>query len=61
MTGAFDYREMALDCLRQADVTDDPVAKKTLLGVAKLYNQTALAIEAARAAPVQTEMPSPPR
>ncbi len=49
----FNYREMALDCIRQADASDDPVIQKTLLGVAKLYNQTALAMEAALASPIQ--------
>jgi hypothetical protein len=53
MTDKLDYREMALDCIREADATDDPVIKKTLLGVAKLYNQTALAMEVAQAATLQ--------
>jgi hypothetical protein len=53
MTGTFNYREMARDCIRQAETTDDPVIKNTLLGVAKLYNQTALAIDAALAASIQ--------
>ncbi|HYJ85148.1 MAG TPA: hypothetical protein VEW46_03770 [Pyrinomonadaceae bacterium] len=39
--------------MRQAETTDDPAVKKTLLGVAKLYNQTALAMEAAQAAPLK--------
>ena len=39
--GEVDYRDMALNCIRDADATDDPVLKKTLLGVANLYNQTA--------------------
>lgn len=45
MTSAIDYREMALECMREADAAKDPDRKKTLLGIAKLYNQTALNLE----------------
>ena len=58
MTGEVDYRDMALNCIRDADATDDPVLKKTLLGVANLYNQTAQAIERAKAMPRQATTPA---
>ena len=52
MQSASDYRAMAMECIREADESDDAGRKKALLGVAKLYNQTALAMEAAETAPV---------
>ena len=59
MTGGdVDYRDMALNCIRDADATDDPVLKKTLLGVANLYNQTARAIEVAKATPRRATAPA---
>ena len=45
MTSAIDYLEMARECLREAAETQDEARKKTLLGMAKLYNQTALNLD----------------
>jgi hypothetical protein len=42
---AFDYREMAHECLQEADRTRDAARKKVLLQIAKLYTRTALAME----------------
>ena len=56
--GEVDYRDMALSCIRDADATDDPVLRKTLLGVANLYNQAARAIEVTKAAPLQATAPA---
>ena len=44
MTSAFDYREMARECLAEADATDDPVRRQALQDIAKLYIQTAMDI-----------------
>jgi hypothetical protein len=52
MSLAFDYREMARECISEADVSTDPDRRKHLLEVAKLYNQTALAMDAAEVAPL---------
>ena len=52
MQAAIDYRAMARQCIREAEEIKDLDRKKTLLGIAKLYNQTALAQEAAEAAPI---------
>ena len=57
MTGAVDYREMARDCIREADGTKNPERKQALLGIAKLYNQTALAMEAAQTGPLPPHLP----
>ena len=51
MTLAFNYREMARECIAEAEGCNDLDRKKHLLEVAKLYNQTALAMEA-EAAPI---------
>ena len=51
MQTIFDYREMAREYLAQAEACDDPRRKETLLGIADLYNRTALAMQAANAAP----------
>jgi len=53
MVSATDYREMAREYIREADATKDQDRKSALLGIAKLYNQTALAMEAAQAKPLQ--------
>jgi hypothetical protein len=42
---AFDYREMAHECLQEADRTRDADRKKVLLQIAKLYTQTALTMQ----------------
>ena len=56
MSSAFDYRELARECVAEAHSCRDPDRKKALLDIAKLYNETALAMEAADAAPiVETE------
>ncbi len=38
----FDYREMARECVREATETSDINRKKTLIGMARMYNQTAI-------------------
>jgi hypothetical protein len=38
---------MALECLKEAEASDDGARKKSLIGIARLYNETALAMEAA--------------
>jgi hypothetical protein len=53
MTLAFNYREMARECIAEAEGCNDLDRKKHLLEIARLYNQTALAMEAAEAAPIQ--------
>ena len=45
MTAAFDYREMARECLREADATKDPDRRQALQDIAKLYIQTAIALD----------------
>lgn len=40
-----EYIRLAFECVREADATDDAERKKTLLDMAKLYNQTALRME----------------
>jgi hypothetical protein len=45
MASAFDYREMARECMREADQTPDADRKKVLLQMAKLYSHTALTME----------------
>jgi len=52
MSLAFDYREMARECVAEAHSSRDPDRKKALLDIAKLYNETALAMEAAEATPI---------
>ena len=44
MPSAFDYREMALECLKEAAATKDDRRKRTLTDLAKLYTQTAINI-----------------
>ncbi|HZO48277.1 MAG TPA: hypothetical protein VFB68_20445 [Xanthobacteraceae bacterium] len=59
MTGGdVDYRDMALSCIREADATDDPVLKKTLLGIANLYDHSARVIEVTKATPHQAAAPA---
>jgi hypothetical protein len=45
MPSAFDYREMAIECLQEADATSDAGRKKSLQDIAKLYIQTAFSME----------------
>jgi hypothetical protein len=51
MASAIDYRGLARECIQEAESTQDEARKKTLLGIAKLYNQTALNMEAGNAPP----------
>jgi hypothetical protein len=53
------YREMARECLREAEGTSDPALKQSLIKIAKVYNRTALAIEAVDAAPLAARPPRP--
>ncbi len=41
MLSAFHYREMARECMREANSTDNAARKKALQDIAKLYTQTA--------------------
>jgi hypothetical protein len=45
MNSPIDYLELACECIREAEESRDTGRKKTLLGIAKLYNQMALNIE----------------
>ena len=45
MLSTFDYLEMARECLNEAQATQDAHRKKCLESIAKLYTQTALAME----------------
>ena len=47
MASAFDYREMAREYLMEAAATKDAARRRHLEGIAKLYTQTALAMDAA--------------
>jgi hypothetical protein len=42
----FDYRELARECLREADETTDEARRKTLIGMARMYNHTAIQLDA---------------
>ena len=53
MSSAFDYRELASEYVSAAEATDDPVRKSVLLGIARLYHETALTLEWARSSPQQ--------
>jgi hypothetical protein len=44
MASPFDYREMAYECLKEADRTRDADRKRVLIGLAKLYTRTSLAL-----------------
>ena len=55
MTTVIDYYELARECLREAEEAKDDARKKTLIGMAKLYTQTALHLDAGASNP-----PSPP-
>jgi hypothetical protein len=46
MSSAFDYHELARECLQEAEGTADPERKKSLIDIAKLYTETALAVDA---------------
>jgi hypothetical protein len=59
MSATTRYREMARECLREAEGRSDPAHKKSLMGIAKLYNRTALAIDAAEAAAPGYRLPQP--
>jgi hypothetical protein len=41
-----EYFDLVLQCAREAQETTDPERKKTLLAIAKLYNDTALNMDA---------------
>jgi hypothetical protein len=45
MPSAFDYREMARECMKEADASTEDVRKTTLESIAKLYVQTAFSME----------------
>jgi hypothetical protein len=45
MATAFDYRQMARECLKEAAATKDVGRREALRDIAKLYSQTALNME----------------
>ena len=45
MPTAFDYRQMARECMKEAEATKDAARKKTLEDIAKLYVQTAFSMD----------------
>lgn len=45
MASAFDYRQMARECMREAEESNDSARKITLESIAKLYVQTAYSME----------------
>lgn len=45
MPSAFDYREMARECMKEAEATKDASRRKTLQSIAKLYVQTAFSMD----------------
>ena len=45
MPSSFDYREMARECMKEAEATKDAVRKKALEDIAKLYVQTAFSMD----------------
>jgi hypothetical protein len=42
MNSAFDYRELARECMKEAEASKDAGRKKALLEIAQFYCQTAL-------------------
>ncbi|HYJ85151.1 MAG TPA: hypothetical protein VEW46_03785 [Pyrinomonadaceae bacterium] len=46
MSSAFDYLEMAREYLSAAVAAEDHARKEVLLGIAELFTQTALVMEA---------------
>ena len=42
MISAFDYLQLAKECIQEAERIKDEDRKETLLDIAKIYNQTAL-------------------
>ena len=53
MGSALDYHEMARECILEAEACRDAQLKNALLEIAKLYNETALALDAAEAPPLK--------
>jgi hypothetical protein len=45
MPSSFDYREMARECMKEAEATKDAARKRTLEDLAKLYVQTAFSMD----------------
>jgi len=55
MESAIDFREFARQCLLEAAETKDDARKQTLVSIAKLYNRTALEIDAGTVLPPAVE------
>ena len=51
MSAPTNYRELARECMREAEATKDAGRKQTLLGIARLYSQTALSMQGGNAPP----------
>jgi hypothetical protein len=45
MPSSFDYREMARECMKEAEATRDAARRRTLEDIAKLYVQTAFSMD----------------
>jgi hypothetical protein len=45
MPTSFDYRQLARECMKEAEATKDAACKKTLEDIAKLYTQTAFSMD----------------
>jgi hypothetical protein len=45
MSAPTNYRELARECMREAEAVKDAGRKQTLVGIARLYSQTALSME----------------
>jgi hypothetical protein len=43
---AVEFRKLARDCFKEAELSNDAYHKRTLFDIARLYTQTALQIEA---------------
>ncbi len=57
MNLASDYLQLAKECIREAESSQDEDRKRTLLSIAKLYSQTALSLEGDSAPPADLANP----
>jgi hypothetical protein len=56
-SAASDYLQLAKECIQEAESAQDEDRKRTLLSIAKLYNQTALSLEGGSAPPADLANP----
>ena len=45
MPSAFDYREMARECMKEAEASNDAARKQSLEDIARFYMRAALSME----------------